>query len=235
MNPRNRTSRGEDPIASRAVRLRVRRIFDALYRTYGPRHWWPGESATEIVIGAILTQNTNWKNVEKAIDSLKNHRLIDWKKLRTVTESDLAPLIRSAGYHNLKAKRLMNFVRWLWTHYDEDLENAAQVSTSQLRDELLSVNGIGPETADSILLYALGRPTFVVDAYTGRMARRHGLIARDHDYEQLKSLFESSLPPEQSLFNEYHALIVEVGKRHCGPKPKCEGCPLARFEHNESA
>ncbi|HKQ47489.1 MAG TPA: endonuclease III domain-containing protein [Phycisphaerae bacterium] len=209
----------------------LQEFYTALYRAYGPQHWWPGEGPTEIVIGAILTQNTNWQNVEKAIAQLRAARMIDWAALRDIEIERLAELIRPAGYYNVKAKRLKNFVGWLWERYEGDLTRLRDVPLEQLREELLSVNGIGRETADSILLYALDRPSFVVDAYTARLARRHRLIDEDADYERLKALFEDALPADVALFNEYHALIVAVGKRHCKSKAQCAGCPLEQFEH----
>jgi endonuclease III related protein len=209
----------------------LQEFYAELYRAYGPQHWWPGESPTEIVIGAILTQNTNWQNVEKAIAQLQAAGMIDWAALREVAIERLAELIRPAGYYNVKARRLKNFVGWLWEHYDGDLERLRDVPQERLREELLGVNGIGRETADSILLYALDRPSFVVDAYTARLARRHRLIDEEADYERLKALFEDALPADEKLFNEYHALIVAVGKRHCKSKAQCAGCPLEAFEH----
>lgn len=209
----------------------LQEYYDALYGAYGPQHWWPGDGPTEIVIGAILTQNTNWRNVEKAIAQLRAAGLIDWAALRDVDIERLAELIRPAGYYNVKARRLKNFVAWLWEHYGGDLGRLRNVPLEQLREELLGVNGIGRETADSILLYALERPSFVVDAYTARLARRHRLIDEDADYERLKALFEDALQSDAALFNEYHALIVAVGKRHCKSMAQCAGCPLERFEH----
>ncbi len=210
----------------------MQKFYDALSRTYGPQHWWPGECPTEIVIGAILTQNTNWRNVEKAIAQLRASRLLDWKALRDVPVERLAEMIRPAGYYNVKANRLKNFAAWLWEYYGGDLGRLRDVPLERLREELLSVNGIGRETADSILLYALDKPSFVVDAYTARLARRHRLIDDDADYESLKALFEDHLPTDVKTFNEYHALIVAVGKRHCKTRARCEGCPLERFEHD---
>ncbi len=211
----------------------LQQFFDAMLSAYGPRGWWPGKGRTEIVIGAILTQNTNWKNVEKAIAQLRARRLLDWGALREVALDDLAQCIRPAGYYNLKARRLMNFVTWLWDNHDGDMDRLEGVGLGELRESLLGINGIGAETADAILLYALDRPTFVIDAYTGRIARRHGLIDAEADGHEMKALFEDHLPADVALFNEYHALLVEVGKRHCKPRPQCEGCPLAVFEHDE--
>jgi endonuclease-3 related protein len=209
----------------------LQEFYEALSRAYGPQHWWPGESPTEIVIGAILTQNTNWQNVEKAIAQLRAAKLLDWAALRDAPVEALAETIRPAGYYNVKARRLKNFVTWLWERYEGNLDSLRDIPLDRLREELLSVNGIGRETADSILLYALERPTFVVDAYTARLARRHRLLDEEPDYERLKALFEDHLPSDAKLFNEYHALIVAVGKRHCKSQARCEGCPLEEFEH----
>lgn len=206
-------------------------MYDALFRAYGPQGWWPGRTRTEIVLGAILTQNTNWKNVEKAIARLEAARLLDWAALRDVPEAELAEHIRPAGYYNVKARRLKAFVTWLWQHHDGDLDRLAERDLESLRAELLSVSGIGPETADSILLYALDRPSFVVDAYTARVAVRHGLLDAGLTYDELKALYEGNLPHEVNLFNEYHALLVAVGKNHCKPRPQCAGCPLESFDH----
>ncbi len=212
-------------------RRRIREFYNALLATYGPQGWWPGESPTEIVIGAILTQNTNWKNVEKAIERLRAARMIDWAALRDVPMADLAELIRPSGYFNIKAKRLKSFTQWLWARYNGDLDHLRGVALESLRTELLAVNGIGPETADSILLYALGMQSFVIDAYTRRVAIRHGLATEEWGYEKLKALFEEHTPRDVAVYNEYHALIVAVGKRHCGPTAKCDGCPLEHFDH----
>lgn len=214
-------------------RASARELYDALFAAYGPQGWWPGESPLEIVVGAILTQNTNWRNVERAIANLRAAHCLDWSRLRDLPVDGLAELIRPAGYYNVKARRLKNFVAWLFDRYDGSLDALRDVPLSRLRADLLLVNGIGPETADSILLYALGMPTFVVDAYTARLARRHHLVADDDaaDYESLKSVFEDALPDDAGLFNEYHALIVAVGKRHCRRQAQCDGCPLERFEH----
>jgi endonuclease-3 related protein len=213
----------------------LRQFHDALHRAYGPQGWWPGRTRTEIVVGAILTQNTNWRNVEKAIAQLRAAGMLDWAALRDVPVADLAQHIRPAGYYRVKARRLKNFVAWLWDFSGGDFDSLASRPMNDLRGELQGINGIGPETADSILLYALEMPTFVVDAYTGRMACRHGLIDGEVDYETLKTLFEDSLPADAQMFNEYHALIVAVGKGHCKPRALCEGCPLEPFEHDATA
>ncbi len=209
----------------------LRAFYEALLEAYGPQQWWPGQTRTEIAVGAILTQNTNWKNVERAIDNLRAAGCLDWAALRDVEPARLAELIRPAGYYNLKTRRLKNLVNWLWTEHDGDFDSLTRMAPDELRDQLLSINGVGPETADSILLYALDVPTFVVDAYSARVAQRHGLIGEDFTYDELKALFEDNLPDEAPLYNEYHALIVAVGKQHCKPRPLCEGCPLEGFDH----
>jgi endonuclease-3 related protein len=206
-------------------------IYQLLYDAFGPQHWWPGETPFEIMIGAILTQNTSWANVEKAITNLKSTEQLGPRQLEHIGFSELASLIRPAGYYNIKAARVKNFVNWLFEEYDGELEGIKSVDTDRLRQELLGVKGIGRETADSILLYALDRPIFVVDAYTARIAVRHGLIEPGADYEQLRELFQSNLPQDIQLFNEYHALLVRAGKEFCKPKARCPGCPLEKLPH----
>jgi len=206
-------------------------IYRLLFDRFGPQHWWPGQTPFEIITGAILTQNTNWTNVEKAITNLKAADCLTPEKLHHLELSKLAELIRPAGYFNIKAKRLKNFLTWLFSNYAGQLTNLEQLSTDQLRSELLSIKGIGPETADSILLYAFDREIFVVDAYTARIAVRHQLIEPGADYEQLRLLFQSNLPADTKLFNEYHALLVRLGKDFCKPKAKCAGCPLNKLPH----
>lgn len=198
----------------------------------GGQGWWPGESAFEVMVGAILTQNTNWGNVEKAINNLKGAGCLTPAGLHGLSCEELAPLIKPAGYFNIKARRLMNFLDWLFESHDGDIESLEHMGTDTLREELLSVKGIGPETADSILLYALDRDIFVVDTYTARIAVRHGLIEPDADYHELQEFFQSNLPDDIKLFNEFHALIVQAGKNFCRPKPKCDQCPLNGLPHN---
>lgn len=207
-------------------------IYQSLYDTFGPQHWWPGDSQFEIITGAILTQNTSWANVEKAIANLIAADCLDAGKLHNLEPSQLAELIRPAGYFNIKAKRLKSFLSWLFENYEGSLRNLESIDTQSLREELLSVKGIGCETADSILLYAFERPIFVIDAYTARITVRHGLIEPGADYQQLQDLFESNLPQDIQLFNEYHALIVRVGKEFCKPKAKCPSCPLNKLPHS---
>ena len=210
---------------------RLTALYDAMFAAYGPQHWWPGQTPFEVIVGAILTQNTAWTNVEKAIVNLAAADALDAIRLRDLPIEELAELIRPAGYFNVKSRRLKSFITWLWDRFDGDLDRMFTLSVDELREELLGVNGIGRETADSILLYAGHLPTFVVDAYTARIFTRHGLIDASADYDEIKELFESSLPEDVPLFNEYHALIVRIGKHHCKPRARCEGCPLEPFEH----
>jgi endonuclease-3 related protein len=207
-------------------------IYELLFERFGPQHWWPGETQFEIIIGAILTQNTNWTNVEKAIANLKAANALSPQALQKMNTSRLAALIKPAGYFNIKAKRLKSFINWLFDEYDGRLENLERLSTSRFREELLGIKGIGPETADSILLYAFERPVFVVDAYTARVMTRHGLIEAGCDYEQLQQLFQSNPVEDVQMFNEYHALLVRVGKEFCRPTARCSSCPLEKLPHN---
>ena len=205
-------------------------IFSTLSSALGPSHWWPGETPFEVAIGAILTQNTNWQNVEKAIFNLKQENLLKPEKLYSLPEQQLAQLIRPAGYYRIKAKRLKNFLNFLYYECDLNFDLLKKQKLQELRPKLLQVNGIGPETADSILLYALNKPTFVVDAYTRRMFNRHGLVVEDITYEELRSFFMDVLPPDVQLYNEFHALIVRTAKKWClKKKPLCSDCPLAHF------
>jgi endonuclease-3 related protein len=206
-------------------------IYQILFNAFGPQHWWPGDSRFEIITGAILTQNTSWANVKKAITNLRAAGCLDPEKLYHTDLLRLAELIRPSGYYHIKAKRLKSFLDWLFENYDGNLTNLENVNTEQLREELLSIKGIGRETADSILLYAYNRPVFVVDAYTARIAMRHRLIEPEADYEQLRDLFESNLPQDIQLFNEYHALLVSTGKEFCRPIARCPACPLEKHPH----
>jgi len=201
-------------------------IYDALYSHFGPQRWWPGDSAFEVAVGAILTQNTNWGNVEKAITNIKAKKALSSKALHNMSHKQLASLIRPAGYFNVKAKRLKAFLDFLDNDFRGSMQRMKKVETYSLRKSLLSVNGIGPETADSILLYALDKPVFVIDAYTKRVMSRHGLVSESVDYHELQGIFHKYLPLDVQLFNEYHALFVMAGKNYCKPKPKCTGCPL---------
>ncbi len=196
----------------------------------GPSQWWPGGSPFEVCIGAILTQNTNWSNVEKAILNLEEKSLLYPDKLFRLTEEELAELIRPAGYFRIKASRVKNFLFFLKNEASFDLEILSRQDLSQLRHKLLAVKGIGPETADSILLYALKKPTFVVDTYTARICNRHSLVPEDIGYEELRNYFMDVLPLDIDLFNEFHALLVRVGKHWCKKKSGlCGDCPLYSF------
>lgn len=202
------------------------KIYNKLFSFYGPQHWWPGDTPFEIAVGAILTQNTNWANVEKAIDNLKAANALNPKRLMEMPVEKLALLIRPAGYFNIKAKRLKAFVEFLMNNYKGSMKKMRQEETNSLRKKLLSVNGIGPETADSILLYALDKPVFVIDAYTRRVLSRHKIMDFNASYDEYQRLFHEELDEDVSLFNEYHALFVKVGKEFCRPRPRCNNCPL---------
>ncbi|MCW8131411.1 MAG: endonuclease III domain-containing protein [Planctomycetota bacterium] len=216
---------------------RIQETLDAFYaklfEAWGRQHWWPGETPFEVMVGAILTQNTNWTNVEKAIANLKREGMLDAQALHYAPIERIAELIRPSGFFNVKAKRLKNFLDFYFCEAGGSYARLNSLPTRELRTKLLAINGLGPETADSILLYALNRPVFVVDAYTRRLLRRHFLIRGDEDYEAIRDLFESNVAKSRKLFNEYHALIVRAGKYHCKPTAKCEGCPLAGFERDE--
>jgi len=206
---------------------KLRAFYDAMFAALGPQGWWPGETPFEVVVGAILTQNTNWKNVERAIASLKREGLLDPQALDRIDADRLGEIIRPAGYFRIKARRLKNFMHLLAGRFGGDLDALLALSTPALRETVLSVSGIGPETADSIVLYAAGRPVFVVDAYTARILYRHGLIEGDATYDDLQALFHGVLAEDADLFGEYHALLVAVGKQWCRKRaPLCSGCPL---------
>jgi endonuclease-3 related protein len=201
-------------------------IYKKLYKSFGPQRWWPGDTPFEIAVGAILTQNTNWGNVEKAINNLKREKVLSAKAIHEMPASKLASLVRPAGYFNIKAKRLKAFIDFLMNDYHGSMERMRKEDLHQLRHKLLAVNGIGPETADSILLYALDNPIFVIDAYTKRVLSRHKILWHDETYDKFQELFHLSLKNDVKLYNEYHALLVRVGKTFCKPQPKCESCPL---------
>ena len=207
-------------------------IFDMLLRALGPRHWWPGDSPLEVAVGAILTQNTAWTNVEKAISNMRENGLLDAQRLRSIDTAVLAQIIRPAGFYRIKAARLKAFIDFLLDEYDGSLDDMGQIETAALRRQLLAVRGIGPETADAILLYAVGKPIFVVDAYTFRFLRNHGLYTRKHTrahtYDDVQSFFMKHLPLDTHLFNEFHALIVLLCQRYCKKKLLCELCPLGK-------
>lgn len=205
----------------------LKKTYKKLFTAFGHQHWWPGDTPFEVIVGAILTQNTAWTNVEKAIHNLRKAKLLNPKRLHNLSQAELAQHIRPAGYFNIKAKRLKYFLNYLFDDYGGNLKKMFKKRTDALRRELLQVNGIGPETADSILLYAGNHPIFVIDAYTKRIFSRHGIIPADADYHDVQELFMRNLPHDVKLFNEYHALIVKTGKDFCRTKkPLCSKCPL---------
>jgi endonuclease III related protein len=201
-------------------------LYQCLWEAYGPQGWWPGETPFEVAVGAILTQNTNWGNVARAIANLKEAEVLEARVLGELPETELARLIRPAGYYNLKARRLKNFLDFLGHHFENSMARMAEADLASLRPALLSIKGVGPETADSILLYALDKPTFVVDAYTCRILSRHDLIDEGCAYEELRQLFMEHLPAGVPLYQEYHALLVRLGKEWCRPQPRCAACPM---------
>ena len=204
-------------------------MFDLLLEHFGPQNWWPGETELEIIVGAILTQNTNWNNVEKAIQNLKKKDLLTPESLHSISPLDLAEIIRPAGYFNIKTGRLKNLIRLIMERYNGDIDEFFRRDTGELREKLLSVKGVGPETADSILLYAAERPVFVVDTYTYRILNRHGISEDQATYYDLQEIFTDNLPEDVALFNEFHALIVRTGKEYCRRKPLCNICPLEKY------
>jgi endonuclease-3 related protein len=225
--------KGRSGLAGKGNRDRLLGIYEVLYGHFGPQHWWPGEDPFEVVVGAILAQNTSWKNVENAIANLKEARVLSPEGMAALGLEQLAELIRPSGTYRVKARRLLEFVSFLKGHYGLSLQAMFRVPLSRIRAEILSVKGIGPETADSILLYAGGYPVFVVDAYTKRIFSRHGFIRAGCAYGELQALFMKALPPDVSLFNEYHALIVRLGKNWCHARPICEDCVLRPLLHGK--
>jgi endonuclease-3 related protein len=230
------------PIRQRARRLNAHaapvpenlpvlpQYFDALFRAHGEQHWWPGRTPFEIIVGAILVQNTNWVNAASAIANLRQAGLLTPSAVERVPQSKLARLIRSSGYFRQKARKLKAFVAFLREEHRGSLAAMFRTPTATLREQLLAVHGIGRETADSILLYAGSHPVFVVDAYTRRILQRHGLATGKESYEEIRGLFEKSLPKDPQLFNEFHALIVHTGKLHCrASAPLCSQCALHPF------
>jgi len=202
-------------------------VYERLVDHFGYQGWWPGETPLEVIVGAILTQNTNWSNVSKAISNLRDAELLNFDSLRLLSVDEIASYIRPSGYYNLKAKRLRNLICMIEQIYSADLDLFLEDSFEGGRENLLSVKGVGPETADCILLYACGHPAFVVDNYTHRVFSRHNLVDEETDYESIQRLFLSSLPENVQLFNDYHALIVKVAATYCKKNnPLCEQCPL---------
>jgi endonuclease III related protein len=204
----------------------VRLLFDRLYAEYGPLNWWPADSDFEMIVGAILTQNTLWKNVEKALVSMLNAGFWSWEAIRTAEPDALAASIRPSGYYNQKAIKLQRFAEFLYRDYGGDTERLFAMSTAKLRETLLARWGIGRETADDILLYAAGRPVFVIDKYTMRLAGRLGWRIEPPDYEGHRAFFEARFPPDTALMGEFHAVIDRHSNRICRAKPRCAECPI---------
>jgi endonuclease-3 related protein len=204
----------------------LRRVYERLLRRFGHAGWWPGGTPFEVCLGAILTQNTSWSNVEKALAVLRDRDLLSFSALDRLSEGEIAPLIRSSGCFNVKARRVRAFLDFLGRTHGGRAEGMAGTPAPALREQLLAVPGIGPETADAIGLYAAGHPVFVVDAYTRRLLVRLGRIRGDESYAEVQRHVASSLPAHAALFNDYHAQIVQLGKRHCRVRPLCDGCPL---------
>jgi len=208
------------------VKSGLMKIYEVLCAHFGPQGWWPADGSFEVIVGSILTQNTSWRNVEKAIANLRTAGALSPKRMLELGEDDLAELIRSSGYYRVKARRLLHFLSFLKDRYGFSLDAMLSQPLPKIRAELLRVKGIGPETADSILLYAGNYPIFVVDAYTKRILERHGLARKGSSYEELQDLFVRALPRDAHLFNEYHALLVRLGKSRCLGRPRCRGCVL---------
>ncbi|MFQ5779509.1 MAG: endonuclease III domain-containing protein [Nitrospiria bacterium] len=221
-----KASRSRRPLPASSTQAELLEIYHRLYARFGPQHWWPAEHPFEVIIGAVLTQNTSWKNVEKAISRLREKDFLNPKALHQISEKDLSSLIRSSGYFNIKARRIKALIEFIFNAYSGSLDAMFSEQRAVLRERLLSVKGIGPETADSILLYAGGFPVFVVDAYTRRIFSRHDHIDYSDDYRKIQNYFMERLPERTDIYNEYHALIVKTGKLFCKKVAVCSTCPL---------
>lgn len=211
---------------SKTTKFFLETTYQKLFKEFGPQKWWPAETKFEVIVGAILTQNTNWGNVEKALANLKKAGVLNPAALQQIPAKKLARLIKPSGFFNIKTKRLKSFIHFFFKEYDGDLAKMNKEPLAILRQKILAVHGIGPETADSILLYACDQPIFVVDAYTKRIFSRHNLVNKNADYHQVQNLFMNHLSPDVQLFNEHHALIVRLAKDFCRTKPRCDVCPL---------
>jgi endonuclease III related protein len=207
---------------------RLLNIFQTLLSSFGRRNWWPGETELEIIVGAILTQNTSWKNVERAINNMKTIAVLDIDALYLISNKDLGEIIKPSGFYKQKSDRLKRIINMLHDDYDKSIDKLKFIDTHHLRNLLLNINGIGPETADSILLYALNRPIFVVDSYTKRFLKNHRLYNGDGKYNDIQQYFMSNLPLDTYLFNEFHALIVYLCQTYCKKVPECFSCPLGK-------
>jgi endonuclease-3 related protein len=222
----------------RALREALTDIYRRLLGGFGPQHWWPADEPFEVIVGAILTQSAAWGNVEKAIANLKAAEALSPARLRRFQLPRLAKLVRPCGYYNAKALKLKSFAFWLGNHYNDDLVRLFATETDDLRQQLLSVHGIGQETADSILLYAAAKPIFVIDAYTRRILGRIGLVPERESYAGYQAFFMEHLPPDAGVFNEYHALLVRLGKDFCRRRPLCTPChlnPVCQFAVTNSS
>jgi endonuclease-3 related protein len=206
---------------------RLQRMYRRLYRAAGPRGWWPAETPEEVMIGALLAQSIAWKNVEQAIANLKHAGCLSFRSIQAMDAGELAALIRPARFLNQKARALQEFADFFGRHYGFSIRRMAARDTADLRAELLGLYRIGPETADSILLYALAKPVFVIDLYTRRILSRHGMLSMKHGYDDFQRFCTAAMPPDPQVYNEFHALLVHAGNAYCGPKPRCAGCPLA--------
>jgi endonuclease-3 related protein len=209
-----------------AVKARLLRLHRALLRRFGPQGWWPGRTPFEVAVGAILTQHTAWTNAARGVTALQRRGLLRPERLASLTEDEVAALIRSAGTYRLKARRLLDFTRWLRDRFGGRFSPMRRAPLAGLRRDLLAVSGLGPETVDAILLYAAGRPVFVADAYARRILVRHRLLPAGATYEQTRAFVEGHLPSDPALFNELHALVVAAGKEYCRTVPLCSACPL---------
>ena len=207
-------------------------FYDDLDAAFGPQHWWPGETRDEVIIGAVLTQNTAWRNVELAIGRLRSANALTLRAIRECHEADLSEMVKPAGTYRVKAKRLKALVSWVFERCDGNLDALFAEDDDGLRAGLLGVPGVGPETADAIMLYAGSIPTFVVDAYTVRVLRRHFVVDEAARYADVQALFHRNLDRDAAVFGQYHALFVELGKRYCKPRADCDGCPLRDWPHD---
>jgi len=201
-------------------------LYEGLFAALGPQEWWPARTKFEVIVGAVLVQNTAWKNVERAITNLRKAKKLTPRALAAMPQDELSELIRPAGYYRMKARRLKNVVGFITEQYGGSLKRMFATPLPELREALLAIHGVGPETADSILLYAGDLPSFVIDAYTLRILRRHGWAGETDGYAELKQFFEDRLPADAALFNEYHAMFVRIGHLYCRREAKCEACPL---------
>ena len=208
---------------------KLKELYDLLFNHFGPQYWWPAENELEMMVGAILTQNTNWNNVEKAISNLKKENLLSIDSLQSLSIKKLAETIRPAGYFNIKAARLKNLINFITERYNGDMELLLKEDTYKLRNGLLGVKGVGPETADSIILYGARRPLFVVDNYTYRVLNSHQMVDDQAGYYEIQELLMDNLHNNVEFFNEFHALLVQTGKNYCRKKPSCGLCPLEKW------